>query len=88
MYLHVQCFPLLTRLSRANCKGPAVQRFKGFKQLFVSVMHMITTTSTGGCQVEKLPAISRSLGEKRELNEKCKITNVQEGKVKIFVIVR
>jgi len=39
-------------------------------------------TSTGGCQVEKLPAISRSPGEKRELTGKYKITKVQEGKVK------
>lgn len=39
-------------------------------------------TSTGGCQIEKLPAISRSLGEKRELTGKYKITKVQEGKVK------
>ena len=39
-------------------------------------------TSTGGCQVEKLPAISGSMGEKRKLTGKCKIAKVQQGKVK------
>lgn len=60
-----------------NCNSPAA-RFKRFKRFSVSVMHIITKTSTGGCRVEKLPSISRSLGEKRELNGKYKITKVQE----------
>ena len=38
-------------------------------------------TSTGGSQVEKLPAISRSLGEKHELTGQYKIGKVQEGEV-------
>lgn len=46
-------------------------------------------TSAGRCKVEKLPAISSScLGEKSELTGKCKIIEVQEGKVKFWRLLQ
>lgn len=45
-------------------------------------------SSTGGCKIEKLPAISSSLRKKNELTGNHTITKPQEGKVEISTIIK